>query len=314
MKHFPAHKTFVLLLIFSFSSLFYSCQSDKKVKLEMRLKKGKTYTYTITTTQESKQTNVSGQQENIKQNMIFGYRMSVKDVDTGGNETIETAYDKVKLSTKSAYGNNTYDSEDKNDTASVMSKVFKALRSGTFTIIMSKEGIVKSISGYKDIIDRMVTSVAPGKDAQSQTLHQQISGRFNDKALKESLQNGWNIYPANAVGIGDSWTKSNSLSVGFPLDMVTTYTVKQIDRKKVVLDVKSDINAGKDSMATLMGIAIKIKGTQKGVIEIDRETGLPLHSDIRQEINGMISMVNQDSQKQMPVNAITTTVIEGKEQ
>lgn len=307
-------KTFVILLIYGTFSMLYSCQSDKKVKLEMRLKKGKTYTYTITTTQESKQTNITGKQESVKQDMVFGYKMSVKDVDTGGNETIETAYDKVKMTSHSAYGDNIYDSEDSKDTSSVMSRLFKALRSGSFTIVMSKEGIVKSISGYKTIIDRMVTSVAPGKDAQSQSMKEQIIGRFNDKALKESLQNGWNIYPADAVGIGDSWTKSNSLSVGFPLDMVTTYTVKEISSKKVVLDVKSDINAGKDSMATLMGIAIKIKGTQKGVIEIDRETGLPLHSNIRQEINGVISMVNQDSQKQMPVSATTTTVIEGKEQ
>jgi hypothetical protein len=303
-----------LLYIPAFAILLSGCNNkSEKIDLKMNLQKGKTYTYLMTSTQEVKQT-AMGQQMQINQNMAFGYKMNVKDVSPEGDQTLETSYDRIKISQKSSFANNEYDSENKKDSLSPMAKLFKALRSGTFTVVMSKDGLVKDIHGYKDIIEKMMTSVASRNDSSREMIKEQITGHFNDKALKESLQNGWNIYPDQPVGIGDSWVKKNSLSAGFPLDLTTTYTVKDITRNKVILTVKSDINPGKDSTTTLMGIEMKIKGSQEGTMEVDRKTGLPLHSNITQEISGAISMANQGSHLEIPMSAKTTTVIEGKEQ
>jgi predicted RNase H-related nuclease YkuK (DUF458 family) len=103
------------------------------------------------------------------------------------------------------------------------------------------------------------------------------------------------MYPDNAVKAGDSWNiEITAMISNMNTSVKTKYTLKEISGNIAAVAVESDME-----MNPGMGMEGKLAGTQTGTITIDTETGLPLTSDMLQNITGVVKAQGMDVQMEM---------------
>ncbi len=91
-------------------------------------------------------------------------------------------------------------------------------------------------------------------------------------ALKQFAdQSSGVIYPDKKIKVGDTWTASQDKN-GIKINFI--YTVKAIEKEKVLLDLSGSVSAGAEGEIT-------------GSMTIDRDSGIPLESIINMNMTAM---------------------------
>ncbi len=180
-------------------------------------------------------------------NMAIEMPMEVIDVNDGVYSS-EISFKSIKMYMEQAGMKINYDSnlkeEDLDETAKMMSAQMKPMLE---TVLSSKTNI------YGEVLEMKMLEGTGNAD------------QFTSQA--ESV-----TYPKEAVTVGYSWTAEKD-SNGMKIN--STYTVKSIDDKEVVVDVKGDISGSST-------------GSLTGVMNIDKVSGVPTLSTINMsfEITG----------------------------
>lgn len=82
-------------------------------------------------------------------------------------------------------------------------------------------------------------------------------------------------YPKQELFVGDRWKTNQTMATGgMEGDFISTYTLKEINDKTIIIDMKSN---GKGTSSSM-----KVSFDLSGTLTIDRATGYPLKADIIQ--------------------------------
>jgi hypothetical protein len=98
------------------------------------------------------------------------------------------------------------------------------------------------------------------------------------------------MYPDAAVGVGDTWTRTQKLTQRLSAVATTVYTVKAMDDAAVVLDVATTLRADPESAGVDLGVftqRAELSGEASGTITLDHDTGWPVASHIVHELEGV---------------------------
>ncbi|RSK39048.1 DUF6263 family protein [Mangrovimonas spongiae] len=87
------------------------------------------------------------------------------------------------------------------------------------------------------------------------------------------------VYPKEAVGVGDTWTKTTTDGA---MNFNFTYKVKSISLKNVLIDISGNVTGAAEGDIT-------------GAMDIDRESGMPIES----KINMTMTVQGQDATTNM---------------
>jgi hypothetical protein len=280
------------------SALALVKSEGSKIKLRFNAKKGESYQYRIVMEQRVSQI-VMEQEQYMDQNMVIGFKTSIEDVDKQGNATVRFTYNEIYLKQSGPMGTIKYDSKESNIPVSPEAKSFAALDGASFIAVMDPLGRVIEVKGEDALIEHMIKKGGLPKGVTKAEMERRLREKFNASALKETVGKMIVPYPETAVGVGDSWTGTTTISQGFSAVADNTYIVKSRKDGVMIIGVNSSIepNAG---MADSSGVSQEIGGVQEGTMELAEATGQPIRAKIIQKLSGQ---TNVPATAQMPSGA-----------
>jgi len=148
-------------------------------------------------------------------------------------------------------------------------------------------GADKMVEIYSGIIGESFTvkfdrygNVIEMKDQSSEM--GQVMGAFSNATdIKQYIQNVVPVFPEEAVGRGDSWTRKIITDDESGLSVETKYTVKRVDENEVVLELEGKVYPSAGDSTNVM---IEISGQLDGELKIDRKSGWTRHGLIVQDL------------------------------
>ena len=279
-----------------------------QVKLSYNPPKGAKYEYQTEMIQNAKQS-VMGQDIPVETEMSTKYLMEISDKMP--QEThVQVTYKEITYIVSSPMVKMGYDSknpvEQPSDIDQMLAKMFAKIIDQSFMMVIAPDGSVKSVTGMDAIGESMVGAIASDGPMIAQ-LGAQLKQQYNDEAMKNTFEQSLKFYPADAVRTGNSWNKENTMTVNnMNTDITTKYTLKSVSRNMATIAVegKIDMNPG-------AGMEGKITGTQTGTMSVDIGTGLPVASDVTQNMKGVIMTQGMEVQVEI-VTKLKTSIKEAK--
>lgn len=241
-------KNFFTLLLFVATTLTFAQESTL---LRLNYNKGDKYVMLM----DMRQDMGAG-----KMTMSIEMPMKVIDVTDGVYDS-EMSFKRIKMDMEQAGVKVNYDSnlkeEDLDETSKMMVAQMKPILE---TVLLTKTNV------YGEVLDmQMIKGSGSVDQFASQT---------------ESV-----VYPKEAVTVGYSWTTEKDNN---GMKISSTYTVKSIDSKVVVLEIKGDITGTSE-------------GNLTGSLNIDKATGVPTttHITMNFEVMGqkILSEINMKMEK-----------------
>jgi hypothetical protein len=128
---------------------------------------------------------------------------------------------------------------------------------------------------------------------------------FSGASLKNTFEQSFRIYPDHAVKEGDNWNSEFALTMDpMNTNTKTKYTLKEFNEQTATVDIESDVEVEMAASSIMEG---KIAGTQSGVMLVDIPTGMPVSSDLKQKMQGMIVAQGYEIQMDME-NKVNTSI------
>jgi len=264
-----------------------------QVKLSFNPVSGAKYEFHMEMVHNVKQ-NFMGQEMPMETEMSGIYLMEIKN-KTSQEIHAQITYQGFTLLVSSPMMNFKYNSKKTIENPSEMDKIFEKMFSAmigkSFTVIFAPDGSVKSVSGMDAIIDNMLGAISDYGQMGAQ-LGAQMSQQFSDESMKNMFAQSFNFYPDNAVNVGDSWNTEFTMPMNdMNFGVKTKNTLKKISSNIATIDVAGDINMDIEEG--------KFTGTQTGTMSVDITTGLPVTSDISQNMKGEIKAQGMNIQMEM---------------
>ncbi len=282
---------------------------DGKVRLRLALTKGDSYRIKFTAEQEITQT-PQGKTVEVKQTLGIEYDFQIEDTQADGTMAAKVSYRAVQMKMDGPMGKVDYDSASPPGEIPAMAKGFSALVGQSFTIEITPAGKVTKVDGVDELLDGMVAKLdLPA--ATRPLVEKQLKNQFGDEAIRGALEQLMAIYPAQPVAPGDSWTRKAHVRTGFPIEMETSYTLKERKDGVAILQVdsklksiptddpdtdakpESDFDAEPRAKPMKIGpltIRYELSGTQQGQTELDEATGWTLRGNLTQKFSGTMTM------------------------
>lgn len=247
--------------------------------LKFNLKPGAAYLYDMDVMQ-----NVEAAGNASTNNLYSKYTFNVKEA-AEGNSKIEVVYDLMRMEMKSMGNTIKMSSEDQTPEA----QGFRDMVNKPFSMTVSPEGKVVSIEGWESI---------------------EKNGAMKSEDLKQSMETSLNIFPDKAVKVGDTWKKDAAMSMQmFKMNISSTYTLTEVKGNIATITMDSEIKMGQDNNTQTNGMTMEMKGTQKGKMDVELNTGMTLTGSITQDIKGEMQVQGQ----KMPMNIKSEIKITGKQ-
>jgi hypothetical protein len=181
---------------------------------------------------------------------------------------------------------------------------FAALAGQQFTFVLTRDGKVTEVRGVQEMLDAVVSKLdlppGPTRDAMAKMMKEQ----FGETAMKEQMQNLFAFYPAQPVGVGESWTHNVRIRMGFPMVLENTYTLKSRQGGLATIAVETRLSSNPDAKPMELGtvsIGYALTGTQGGESTVDEATGWTTGAKLKQDIAGDMTMTAGGNAQKVPL-------------
>jgi hypothetical protein len=310
MKHFTLKiSTLSLFLMF----VLFSCGDKEKITLEYNLKQGETLKQNMVMNMDLVQ-KMMGQEIKISLAMTMKMAFDVKE-SQGDDYTLEVKFKELKTEAGiPGMGNISFDSNTSENVATQenIGPMFKAVVDKPFEVVMNKTGKTKSVKGIDKLLEAMLGSFDENVPEEiRQQLIGQLGSQFSEEAFKAQFAQYTGYFPDKPVAVGDSWNVKMTTTVSnFSINLDLKSTLKSIEDNVVNLDVDGTVSTPEGYEQDVNGMKAKItlKGTQKGALKINKDTGWAIFSDITVNFNGEIEVMGM----KVPVYAVSKITVSGE--
>lgn len=287
MKKFKFTSLFLLLAL---SVALFSCKDDKSYKLEYNLKAGDVYHQTVIMKMELTQ-KMMGQSMKVNSDIQMKYHYDVIDATADSIYTLAFVYDHLKMTMDIPGSSVTVDSETEAEIATLtdMNPIFKALTGVYIELKMNKQGKVISMTGLDKLVDAIVNSIDESMD---ETIRQQLVAQFEQQFGGDSMEKMFDqlssYFPENEVKIGDTWNNNMHVGGQVNMDINVLMKLKNVKDHVATLEANGDFVTDEGGIVQeINGMETKItmKGTQKGIVKIDLNTGWQISSEMTQNFD-----------------------------
>lgn len=283
-----------------------------KVNLKFDLKEGKTYKQTVTVSNNTKQTAMGQEMEFSSATESVTY---FKKAAAGNEEnTYDLWYGDMTMEFTGMGSTNRISSTD---TADGFGKFLGKLTEEKFSAVITADGNIKEVIGLEELVNK-IASESEGDSSQTAQVMQQMSQSVGDVGLERNLEYSLSIFPKGKVKRGDSWTRKHYTSTGMPIIVENTYTLKEINGDRAVLELEGTFSTDEENAeGELQGMEATFffDGTRKGTLTVETETGWVISGKFEDDIAGSVTvepnaMVPEGTT--VPMELITETVIIGE--
>ncbi len=291
-------------------SLLFSSIAMAQITLSYQTKVGDTYSTTLSMAQNIKQT-MMGTDQSATNEQVISVDFKTESI-SDGFFNLDLLYKRVIINQNSPMGSSGFDSNNTEDVVPPALRGYASLVGKGYKVSFDKTGEIHSASGVNGMINKMVEELdLPTQEAKAR-LKANLTSQFNDETMISQIQNGLIIYPKGKINKGDTWVLDQSISSPYPLNISSTYTLKDYDTDFAYISVSSTISTDDDSNMSLQGaeVLFELKGTQTGDIKVDRKTGFILDSNLEQNTSGLMKVISPQ-QMEIPMELKSVTSIKG---
>lgn len=292
---------FILLLL----SLIISPTviAQKKYKLVLKLTPNVSYTVEHAISQQIDQ-EYNGQNQTTHNITRITYQYQIKDKNDDGFYDMQVVYKKVYFQN----GKSFYDSDKPESGNPRMAQIFGVLIGSKLSMQINDQGKVKELTGTSTLIKKMV-KVIPDSSMRKR-MEKTFTNSFGKKALMESMEQHFNIYPAKSVKVGSKWSKTLFKKAGLPTRLDMSWQLKEIKGKIGIVNIKGKLRLQLDTPVDI-GFAFArydMLGYQEGTMDIELATGWAKTAYTKQELKGKMYLKIPESEEEIKVDAKITTI------
>jgi len=218
-------------------------------------------------------------------------------------------YEKMKLFMGSGIKATELDVATAIENAPPQNRYINAFDHAKLNAVISASGKVKQINGIKSITDKMYEIAATNVDALDDiknTWDNDI-GKFY---FEKTIQYAFALLPDSAVKTGVGWVANSSVTVtGIELPVVIKYTLTAIKNDKAFIDVNAEILSENETKEIQgVDVVINLKGSQKGTIVLNTNTGMVIESENKMLVKGTMQVKSTN----IDLNCSNTVKIKGR--
>lgn len=285
-------------IIFFAAILFFACNVyAQSYRLGFKPANGDKYSTSTNMNMKMVQ-NMMGQEMEIK--MKTDVDMSYDVAAAGENRSLKMTYDRLKTNMEVMGQNIVMDSNDP-DTTSPQNKVYASLKGAVITAIVKPNGEVVEVQGVDELSKKL---------GNRSEMEKEMAKSFTSKdALKSMMEQAFKFYPDKAVNVGDTWTVTSNLESPYKMTSTNTYTLLKAEKNTAYLAVagKLTTNGAQKIESNGMEMNVDLTGDQKGTMEIDIATGMPLASAVTQNLKGKMEVMGQEVPMNITIDSKSAT-------
>jgi len=279
-----------LVKIIFLTLLFVNIKGYSQIKLQYSLSSDDTYKHQIKLEQNISQT-IDNIEEKSFSKQIIEYTNTIVNTKNTIYHT-KVIYSRVALEQDNPRVE--YDSKDKESVIPQDAAGFASLVNSGFEIFFDKQGTITKITGTDQLINTVINAVEGITDSQKKQMKTTLEKQFGSDALKNTMQNNIMIYPKEVINKGYQWSADQLIQTPYPMQFKHRYKLTNYDEENAYIDVSSKIVSNKSKMDFGgFEMEVNLKGTQSGTLSIDRATGILLQSNVTQNINGTIAILDE---------------------
>lgn len=271
-----------------------SCKGEESFDLRYHFNTGDYFQLRLSTEQRISQ-EIMGQKQDLTQKMRIEYDFSVENIDKNGFSFIKVTYKTVYFQQDGPIGIIEYDSKNPPDETNPLILGFTCLPGESFTMKVSPEGMVKEIKGIENLIERMVGKLKLVDSTKKDDLKRAFKEQFGEEAMTQTMENITAIYPEQPVKVGESWKKKTIISKGFPMIINNTWTLREVNNGKAIIDINSHIYTNKDAPPIdlrIMKIKYELSGIESGQIKLGMAKQLNINCTTTQKLSGKVIVLD----------------------
>lgn len=263
--------------LFQFFILVITSTVTAQNTLEYRLAVGDTFTVK----QEAKQLitqDINGVDQIIENNLVGVMHFEVVEA-APENYTLSMTFKRLKmLMTSPSLGELSNSDTASADSSNVTNMLFKGLLNVPITIVMEKNGNIKSVSGGENLIASMFESAGIDQPEIIAASKGQMEKQFGSDALSNSFEQMTYFYPSDAKTVANEWTNSY------------TGNLSAKNNWKLIEATAKDINISGTATTTMStideNIIMTLSGSQQTTVIADSVNGLFKEVTVTSENSG----------------------------
>ncbi|HSU28163.1 MAG TPA: DUF6263 family protein [Chitinophagaceae bacterium] len=321
MKHLNTSALRKTVTVFLVAALVFSCKvgpnPDKQYetldgkntyKLELNPEPGSVYHYDIVNETGTK---VETGEKKLKSlnNTEAGITYTISK-DSSGNLVLKMVFDKIHVYSKSGDKEKDIDADRSAFSTDPQEKMLGALKGTTLETIMNASGETSSISGFKELGDKIMAGYSNADIGMKNILQARLEQLVGDRMIKNSITQLFKIFPDSAVHTGDKWKINADQAGEFNLHIRSFFQLKEVHDDISVIASQGDISSD-STMINVEGLGqvlSNLHGKQEGEYKMETKTGMLLEARITAKVEGNIQFMG----RQMPVIMKVSVKIDGK--
>jgi hypothetical protein len=296
-------KSILIIILLMHCFFFFSCKqsgrsaTDQKYKLVLHILPGSRYYYTIHNETEIK-LEVTGKKVESSNKSTVGLIYEIVK-DTASGFVLKITYDSFHIVSKNGDAVTEMDAANATNSIDPAEKMLGSLKGNSLLITITTKGEIISVSGYKEITDKLMSFIDINNESDKNKVQAQISEMLGENFIKNNLEQSLKIFPDSALYIGNSWTKNETQPSDLKLNLSTTYTLESVEDSIAEIKSVSEINNA-NTNANVMGYdaTVNFSGNEKGVSKADLKTGFLLNQKSTINVEGTVEL----NATKVPVN------------
>lgn len=283
--------------------MFSATVLAKPTELSINVNIGDKYSIHIVRDEDTRITFDSGEtksEEVLEMNM----NIYIKDVDKDKNLSIDCEYESIRLS-KEIFGKKVeYDTDNKNINNS-LNDMYKEFIGKKFTIILNNKGKILNLNGVNELLTSIANTKGTSKE-EKLFIKGELNKKFGDEIVTEAIKKTINYYPEKNVEIEEVWETQYDLKETFPINYFNKFKILSEKDSTINIDMKSNINSNtKNFMESKTNV--NMTGEGKGIIEMEKATGMPKKLHFNRVINGYLESESDGNNVEKVVIPIKVT-------
>ena len=307
------------LFMVSVSAIVLSCKlqpesnrnydSENKIyRLKLNPAKGSTYHYDMVNESEIEM-EVEDKEVNTLNRSTTGINYIINK-DSAGNFIFDINYNKVQLHTKNNDAETDIDAANALVSSEPLERMLGLLTKATIKAIIDSSGQVKSISGYKELGEKIIAGMNSSDVYSISLAKSQWEKMIGNGIIKKNMDQVFKIFPDSAIHIGDTWKMDSREEGEISLNVKSIFTLKTINDDIAIINSEGTITSDNipSTLIGLSGVIANLKGTQKGQFEVETKTGMLISCKIKADVDGNVKMMGRE----IPIDIKNSVTISGK--
>jgi hypothetical protein len=259
-----------------------SAEGAEKIQYRLKFEKGQSYYVRVISDSNTVQ-EMTGQESVTEVTAGFGYHFDVKEVDEKGNAWVNCTFDWIKFRQKTPKFNVVYDSSKKPSRVPSGAQAAAVFLGESFSVKMTPQGHVEELKGLEKLRENMGKKL-PGGFMKQQML--QSSEQHLADSIKELYLSPMAVYPNSPVGIGDSWSRTDSFKTQ-PFVSENKWTLKDRKAGIAIIEASSAIKSRPEPLGQdVAKMKFEMSGKRAGQIEMKESTGQIIRSEMTKDLSG----------------------------